>query len=270
MLEDDHYISNSRNAHIDTSEFERDVREQLTPLKCEDRIEEALDSIYNLAFSTLSVPPREPGENTLICRYLSAARFLQFLQNRCIYFPAATQFSDHWECRVPEDYENVVLKILAELDMSAESWSSLIKRKAACWNVSCWTQLDEHFDDHLMWSLYAGGPEGVGVTVRYGVLKNILAKSVTPFASDSVLHSGAVNYETLSLLPFNKHYMFRKEREIRFAFATTCGGARSIPVGDIFECFGIRICPAATVEHRDMMRRLWINFGGVDRVQWPQ
>ena len=122
----------------------------------------------------------------------------------------------------------------------------------------------------LMWSAYAGGPQGVGVTVRYGVLKGSLAKSVGQLAADGVLHSGSVSYETLSLLPFNKHHMFKNEREVRFAFGTKCSSAHSVSVDDVFDSFGVRISPAATIEHRNMVSRLWLSFGGVDRVQWPQ
>lgn len=267
MLEDDHYIPNSRNAHIDTSAFERRVK-QLLRDTC--GVDGALESVYNHAFSELSAAPQELDDDKLICRYLSPTKFLQFLNARRINFPAATQFSDHWECRVPDDYEVAVLRVLGELGVSAERWSSLVKRKAACWSISCWTQLDDYFDDHLMWNSYAGGPQGVGITVRYGVLKNSLAKSVSLLAADGVLHSGSVSYEALSLMPFNKHYMFRHEKEVRFAFRTQCSSAHSVSVDSIFGSFGVRISPAATVEHRDMMKRLWLSFGGVDRVQWPQ
>jgi len=268
MLEDDHYIPNSKNAHIDTSAFDLHVRTQLLSGEC--GIDESLKSIYNFAFSKLSATPNEPDNDKLICRYLSPAKFLQFLHTRCVNFPAATQFSDCWECRVPEDYELVVLRVLGELDISADSWSSLVKREAACWSVSCWTQLDDYCDDHLMWDSYAGGPQGVGITVRYGVLKHSLTKSVRQFAVDEALHSGSVNYDTLSLLPFNKHRMFRNEGEVRFAFRAKCPGAHSVSVDDVFGLFGVRISPAATVEHRDMVRRLWLSFGGMDRVQWPR
>jgi hypothetical protein len=266
MLEDHHYIPNSRNAHIDTSAFERRVREELSGRRGED----ALEFIYNLAFSKLSVTPNEPDEDQLVCRYLSPAKFLQFAHTRRVYFPAATQFSDPWECRVPQDYEVSILRVLYELNISAEAWSGLVKRKAACWSVSCWTQLDDPCDDHLMWDSYAGGPQGVGITVRYGVLKESLAESVKPLAADGVLHSGRVNYRALSFMPFNKHYMFRNEREVRFAFGAIYSGARCVSIDDIFGAFGVRISPAATVGHRDMVRRLWLSFGGVDRVQWPQ
>jgi len=268
MIEDDHYIVNTRNAHIDTSAFQREVREGLTDHKCE--IKEALESIYDIAFSRISIVPQEPDDSQLICRYLSPTKFIQFLHTRSINFPMATQFPDHWECRVPEDYETAVLRILFDLNMSADGWSSLVRRKAEEWNISCWTQLDNYFDDHLMWDCYAGGPQGVGITVRYGVLKGSLTNSVKHLDVDGVLHCGSVNYESLSLLPFNKHHMFRNEREVRFAFRALQLGAHSVSINDVFGSFGIRISPAATVEHHDAMRCLWLKYGGVDRVQWPQ
>jgi len=268
MLEDDHYVPNSNNAHIDTSAFELHVRTLLT--EAQSRTEDALEAVYSHAFSTLSAAPQEPSDSTLICRYLSPAKFLQFLHTQCVNFPAATQFSDHWECRVPDDYQVAVLKILNEFGSSGDAWSNLVRQKAALWSVSCWTQLDHYFDDHLMWSAYAGGPQGIGITIRYGLLKDSLAKSAAQLANDGVLHSGCVNYENLSLLPFNKHYMFRNEREIRFAFRTSCSSAHSISIEDVFDSFGVRISPAATIDHRDVVRRLWLSFGGTDRIQWPQ
>jgi hypothetical protein len=268
MVEDDHYVPNSKNAHIDTSEFEKRVRQQLS--EGEVGVDEVLESVYNLVFSRFSRPPREPDDDKLICRYLSPTKLLQFLHTRRVNFPAATQFSDPWECRVPEDYENAVLTVLCELGVSVESWNGLIRRKAGCWKISCWTEIDDYWDDHLMWEAYAGGPQGVGITVRYGVLKNSLAPAVGSLAADGVLHSGRVNYEELCLLPFNKHYMFRNEREVRFAFNTTGSSAQSVSIDEIFGSFGVRVSPVATVEHYEMVRRLWLSFGGVDRVQLPR
>ncbi|MBN2653919.1 MAG: hypothetical protein JXR79_02245 [Nitrospirae bacterium] len=267
MIEDDHYIVNTRNAHIDTLVFEREVHYCLTGFKV--GIEEALECIYKIAFLNTSKPPQEPNDNQLICRYLSPIKFIQLLHTRSVNFPMATQFSDHWECRVPEDYQTAVLKELRQHNISADVWSSLVRRKAGEWNISCWTQLDEYFDDHLMWDCYAGGSQGVGITVRYGVLKGSLANSVKNLSADGTLCCGSVNYETLSILPFNKHYMFRNEKEIRFAFRPIKIGIHSVSINDIFHEFGIRISPSADVYHHDAMRRLWLKYGGVDRVQWP-
>lgn len=267
MLEDDHYIANRKNAHIDTSVFEAAARDLLSGTRLSD---EVLESIYNLVISRTNVAPKELDDCQLMCRYLSPEKFLQFLHTRRIYFPSASQFSDSRECCVPEDYETAVLRVLKSLELSAEGWSRLVSRKAALWKISCWTQLDDYFDDHLMWDCYAGGSLGVGITVRYGILRSSLAESVREIAVDGMLHSGSVNYETLCLLPFNKHSMFRNEKEARFAFRGIQAGAEAVSVENIFGSFGVRISPAATADHCEMIRRLWLRYGGEDRVQWPQ
>lgn len=267
MSEDDHYISNARNAHIDTSDFERELRERFSGHKC--GVEEIFEFIYKLVSSKTNIAPKEPDDSQLICRYLSPVKFLRFLHTRSIDFPMANQFSDHWECRIPDDYEKAALHVLHGLGISINDWDNLVRRKAGGWNVSCWTQLDG-FDDHLLWDSYAGGAQGVGITIRYGVLKDCLAKSVRQLDVDGVLYCGSVNYESLSLLPFNKHYIFRNEREIRFAFRARETKPHSVSINDIFGSFGIRISPAANAEYRDTMRLLWLRYGGEDRVQWPQ
>ncbi len=268
MIDDDHYVANPRNAHIHTSGFEHDVRALLS--QSDRQAEEILEAIYNLALSRTNVAPEEPPENQLICRYLSPIKFLQFLDTRRINFPMATQFSDHWECRIPEDYENAVLCVLNDFDMTGDDWERLVRLKASGWNISCWTQLDDYFDDHLMWNAYAGGPMGIGITVRYGILKRRLAISAEQLDRDGRLRSGRVNYEALRLLPFTKHYIFRNEREVRFAFRAFQPDPTSASVDDIFTEFGIRISPAATPEHHEMIRSLWRRYGGQDRrVQWP-
>jgi hypothetical protein len=121
-----------------------------------------------------------------------------------------------------------------------------------------------------MWDLYADGPQGVGVTVRYGPLREQLARAAKQLNVDEHLQSGLVNYETLSILPFNKYYMFRNEKEVRFAFRGFQPGATSISIDEIFNLFGVRVSPAATEHHHDMVRRLWLRYGGEDRTQWPK
>jgi hypothetical protein len=262
MIKDDHYIVNLKNAHINTSEIEKDILKLAETYKSDKRKD--LESIYNLIFSTIELEPKEPSKDQLICRYLTLDKFLQFIDSRSINFPIATQFSDSRDCLIPEDYDNAVLKVFHRLGISGDVWCDFVKEKAREWNVSCWTQLNDHFDDHLMWDSYAGGSQGVGITVRYGTLKESLNASV------STLHCGRVNYETLSLLPFNKHYTYHNEKEVRFAFRSSSKKLESISVDNIFSSLGVRISPSATTEHHDMIESLWIRYGGEDRIQWPR
>jgi hypothetical protein len=267
-MNDDHYIANPKNAHIDTSEFEQEI---LAEVKNNTGIEdEALvELIYDKAFSKIAVAPVHPEDDVLICRYLTPTKFIKFLDTRQIAFPIATQFSDRRECAVPEDYDHAVLRTFAKLNCSGTIWAKHVRSMASAWNISCWTELHDYFDDHLMWEAYAGGSDGIGITIRYGQLKSYLMSSVREIAQDGQLQCGRVNYETISLLPFNKHYMFRNEKEIRFAFRSGESKMQLISVEKIFDFFGVRISPDAEPRHADMIRRMWLSYGGKDRIQHP-
>jgi len=267
-MEDDHYIANPNNALIDTSEFEKEI---LAEVRNNSGIEdEALvELIYDKAFSKTSVAPIDPGDDVLICRYLTPTKFIKFLDTRQIAFPIATQFSDRRECAVPEDYDHAVLRTFEELKRSGTIWVKHVRSKASAWNISCWTELHDYFDDHLMWEAYAGGSNGIGITIRYGQLKSYLMKSVSEMAQDGLLQCGRVNYENISLLPFNKHYMFRNEKEVRFAFRSREPKMELISVKEIFDLFGVRISPNAEPEYAEIIRRMWLSYGGKDRIQHP-
>ncbi|MGL1930697.1 MAG: hypothetical protein OCC45_02930 [Desulfotalea sp.] len=267
-MDDDHYIVNAKNAHIDTSSFENEILEDVrSHSSINDK--ELVELIYNRVFSTTAILPVEPDDQALICRYLSPTKFIQFLNTREIAFPAAHQFSDQWECVVPEDYNRAVLSIFHKLNRPASTWTNYVRGKVSTWNVSCWTELDNYFDDHLMWSNYAEGNQGIGITIRYSQLKAYLISSVKDLDLDGQLHYGRVNYESISMLPFNKHNMFRNEKEVRFAFRSFNGQFMTISIDEIFNLFGVRISPAAGFEHANMIRNMWRKYGGQDRIQHP-
>lgn len=269
MLPDDHYIPNERNAHIGTSDFEKTILDyfERNPAVTD---EELLEHIYGEVFSKTAVEPTEPGEDALICRYFSPAKFIQFLHTRRLAFPTANQFTDRWECVVPEDYNNAVLRILEIINRSGLLWAAHVKAQASSWNISCWTELKNYFDHHLMWAVYAEGNHGIGVTIRYGRLKAHLAGTAKELDLDGQLRSGRVNYKGISLLPYNKHFMFRNENEVRFAFRSHNSALTSVSVEEIFSDFGIRISPAAETEHAEAIREIWIKHGGEDRIQHPR
>ena len=88
---DDHYIVNAKNAHIDTSEFQDKIRAEI---RKNPKIEEhvLVEQIYDIAFSKTAAAPVDPNDDVLICRYLTPAKFIQFLGNREIAFPLPRNF----------------------------------------------------------------------------------------------------------------------------------------------------------------------------------
>lgn len=254
---DNHSIPDTDNAWPDTSRLENELRG--IPHKNENSF---LEQAYRLVFDKLNEVPKEPDEDDLLCRYLSPEKFLNFCCSKTLYLSRASDFSDPWECNLPEARSIAVQRILNERNYSFDAWTSFVKRKAACWVVSCWTGIAQPYDDHLLWSCYAGSTQGVGITVRYGVLKKILSK----FAKrrDLSLASGLVNYDKhpTVLLPFCKDRLFRNEREVRFAFTAPRPQRVSVSPEHIFNSFGLRICRQAPEDHYVMVRDLWEKYGG--------
>lgn len=264
---DDHYIPNKHNAHIDTAPFS----DQLAKFMEMDIIDPRarIENIYLLAFTWTNVTPEQPSNDDLICRYLSPNKFLKFLSDQEIFFPTSAMFSDPWECTFHPDYESVIERTLSANDLNMDDWNELVEIKKTEWNVSCWTPLESYHDDHLLWSVYAGGPDGVGITIRYGVLLDYLKSVTANFDVDDQVKSGRVSYSDLKLLPFNKHPIFSTEKEIRFAFRHYAPGPKGIDITPIRDEFGVRISPAASYEHYKSVKNIWKKVMGNTRVQWP-
>ena len=100
-------------------------------------------------------------------------------------------------------------------------------------------------------------------------MKAHIAGAVEDLDLDGQLQCGRVNYKNISFLPFNKHFMFRNEKEIRFAFRSYNSNLTYVSVNEIFDLFGVRISPAAEIDHAEAIRKMWVKYGGEDRIQHP-
>ena len=122
---------------------------------------------------------------------------------------------------------------------------------------------------YLVWHKYADGQAGVGITIRYGQLKEHLQRHVDQILKDDSLISGKVGYGSpFRTLPFNKRPMFRNEKEVRFAFMRhPYLDSHAVDVGDIFKNFGLRFSPDVPEHHFEAAMSLWIRCGGQDRFQ---
>ena len=114
---DDHYIPDTKNVRIDTSTFEKEIRSEINQYpNIDDKM--LVERIYKNAFTKTAVLPVDPDDETLICRYLSPAMFLQFPHTREIAYPTAGQFAERWECAVQKDYDLAVLHVLEKFQIS--------------------------------------------------------------------------------------------------------------------------------------------------------
>jgi len=272
LPDDDHYIPNPHNAHLDMQEFEIELRSIAAESRQIGRSEaEIIERFYFAALSRLTGLPSEPGDDELICRFLTPKKLLWFVSSKNIRFCSAQEFDDPKECSLPEDYENSIARVLHELDLSPREWENQKWQNGQVWLMSCWTALGSHHDDSLIWHKYAEGPEGVGITIRYGELRDFLKTGIDKIDADEQMRSGRVSYDfPLRTLPFSKRRMYRSENEVRFSFRHFQQARDAfMDVSEIFDRFGLRFSPDAPDHHRQAVKHLWLNCGGPERFQEP-
>lgn len=266
---DDHYIADANNAHIDTSEFESELHELFgTPIGRDLSYAEFCPKIHDLIEAKVSISPNEPSDNQLICRYLSPTKFLWFISEIEIFFGMASNFDDARDSAIPEDYNRCVQYFLMKKNVTSSAWDEHVRRMQSRWLVSCWTEITNHHDDHLLWHKYAGGDYGVGITMRYGILRDLFRRALGDDPNTEGLFAGYVSYEQpLKIAPFNKRRIFRNEKEIRFVSRTDILDNKRIGIADLKSEIGLRLSPETSNYHHDAIRDIWLRLGGGDRIQ---
>jgi hypothetical protein len=266
---DDHYVPDANNAHLDTTEFKRELHKLLdTGHGTGLEKSEPWQQIHNVVEETIKAPPDEPDDYQLICRYLSPTKFLWFVSQMTVYFGSASRFEDSRDSTIPADYSNCVLAVLAKRGIDPVAWNDQVRRVQSRWLVSCWTKVDDHHDDNLLWHKYAGGEFGVGITFRYEFLRNLLRERAKDSPELEGFFAGYVSYESpLRIAPFNKRRIFRNEKEIRFVYRANRPTHIEVDVTDFKSDIGLRLSPETPAAHRDAIINIWRQLGGdEDRI----
>ena len=266
---DDHYVANSNNADINTSEFKRELNGLFGTRTGQDLENANLwSNIHDLIEKKTSAAPTEPSDDQLICRYFSPIKFLWFLSQKAIFFSRSNGFDDARDSMIPEDYNQCVQSLLMKRKVIPLNWDEHVRLMQSRWLVSCWTEITGPHDDYLLWHRYAGGKDGVGITLRYGMLRDLFKKSLKADQyTEGLLYAGYVSYEQpLKIAPFNKRRMFRNEKEIRFVSRTDILACAQIEITDLLPEIGLRLSPEVSDEHHAAIRELWLRSGGKDRI----
>jgi hypothetical protein len=265
---DDHYIPDAHNAHVDTRAFEVDLEvlsQGMTALTLERA--DLWSRVHELVMARLRGRIDQPADEAIICRYLSTTKFLWFLPQFDLYFGSASAFEDKTDCGVPADYNSCVQRFFLQRNATPIAWDDYAERFRARWLVSSWTELTVHHDDHLLWHRYAGGPSGVGLTIRYGDLYELLAReagrlNLTDFTSGRVAYGAP-----LRIPPFSKRRIFRNEKEVRFVCWGEALAAVSLSIASLKDRFRLRFSPDASRYHIAAVMETWIKWGGSDGYQ---
>lgn len=283
----DQYIPDGNNAHIDTRSFVEDLKERIlselswgvTDNIADFRFSrrgEIYQYVYDRALSISNSAPDQPSDDADVCRFLSAEKFLWLIEQKSILFSSPRAFDDNLDCALHDDFNDAILQCLPELlkqfsivmapEIIYDEWISFERRRRDDWLISCWTNLKNHKDDKLIWYKYANGPLGVGITAKYGELRDALQDPVRVFTRNETLTAGSVNYDPRvnKFLPFNKRNGFRSEQEVRFAIhAFEYDKPVQVGLSDrFFELFNLRISEDSPQHHKAALHSVWINAGG--------
>lgn len=159
-----------------------------------------------------------PSE-TKIWRYFKFNRFIELLENRNIYFAAATQFED--------PFEGVVSIIPYEQSYVESSYNNAFKELCRLTKISCWHI--EEYESDAMWKIYADLGKGIAISTT---IEKILS-SMKPFTLPKALAPenlifGKISYVNLVGNKLNvdlkkrffyKHIIFNWEKEFRLAIS---------------------------------------------------
>lgn len=261
-----HYLPDTQNAHIDTSDFEKELEELYGSLEG-DELEDAnlWGETYQRVIARISSPPDEPNDDELICRYLTPTKFIWFANQNSVYFCGADKFEDKKDSGLPEDYKNSILKTLHNRDVIPLTWDAHLDTMRSHWLISCWTSLDNHYDDYLLWHRYAGSEHGIGVVINYDSIKHHLSSVLSKEENVSNFQSGYVGYKhPLRSPPFNKRNIFRNEKEVRFVCSTDLLSSISVDVSALKKMFSLRFSPDVSQGHVDSVLAIWKKMGGGD------
>ena len=267
----DHYVPGP-NAHIDTTDFEREIGELAGDSTGIDLMKlELAPTIYEAMERRIAIDPDEPSPTAILCRYMTVEKFLWFLHSQSVYFGGVSGFDDPRDCTVPEDYEHAVQRFYLARECVPADWDVQVDRARNRWLISCWTEVSSSIDDYLLWHRYAGGQNGVAITATYEQLKQTLLTGLGEqrglLSKMECLKSGYVSYdEGLRLLPFNKRGMFKNEKEVRFVGRTDFKSSANVPVHELFPELGLRLSPDAASFHHESVIELWKRFGGSDNI----
>jgi hypothetical protein len=199
-------------------------------------------------------PPTDP--DTPIWRYFDLPKFISLLDSKGLYFCRADLLGDPLEGSFTRAREVQRQRLLREpppgwsreeLERSLNNRAAFFADMRSCTYVNCW-----HLGDHesmAMWNGYGGGPYGIAVRSRVGLLDRLLPDKYGPAPTDHVFirRVSYIDYSSeLEHLPDEHHayapfvcksLAYAHESELRAVFSdmslyrtSECPVGRLLPV----------------------------------------
>lgn len=159
-----------------------------------------------------------PKDETTIWRYMDLSKFLNILQNKSLFFPAAALFDDPFEGSSP-------VRLIKDRPRYLQGTSKpTLEQFPACmeimkkWRyINCWHM--NNYESAAMWKLYDKSGNGIAIVSTIGKLKTAIQNDVNKIYIGQVHY---IDYETENFSPsnvlrpfFHKRISFTHEAELR-------------------------------------------------------
>lgn len=108
-------------------------------------------------------------EDTVLWRYLDAAKFLDLLHNRTLFFCRGDQFADKYEGAFTESIKHAIEEAFRknQINSSVAEFKSQLRQRVF---VNCWHASSD--DSMAMWGLYGKSSAAVAITTTVGRLRD--------------------------------------------------------------------------------------------------
>jgi len=214
-----------------------------------------------------------------VWRYMSFAKFVWTIQNKCLWLTRADLLGDPWEISLSGEQLQIVINrhpITSLGEAPKESAPERAKRILELWRsntfVSCWNQ--SLHESNALWKIYCKSSDGVAIQTTHEKLNSIAGRH----SLYSVTYPTPGNNKktpTHQDLVTKKRPMFSYEEEVRIVFydeSRTTGDVRGVPLDFDFERLieTVRVHPEANESFFDSVRNIVATYAPqfTGRVGW--
>lgn len=125
--------------------------------------------------------PRVDGRlsnSTILWRYLDAAKFLDFIHGKTLFFARGDGFEDKFEGAFTQSVEHAIQQAYDanNINFTCAEFGKKLRERVF---VNCWHASQD--DSMAMWKLYGGSNCSVAITTTVGQLRETLARENLPF-----------------------------------------------------------------------------------------
>lgn len=159
------------------------------------------------------------GRNDVLWRYVDAAKFLDFIHNKTLFFCRGDQFEDKYEGAFTDSIRHAIEQSYQSnnIDFTYEQFRQRLRERVF---INCWHMSPN--DSMAMWSIYGKSECSVAITTTVAMLHNAIEEQSLDYdiAIEKVNYVKYWRDPKLDLVPYSKVFAHKNiayefEKEVR-------------------------------------------------------